>query len=180
MDYMRRVWIRFRVHILRLLAVLTLALLVYSFSTFNWKSGNFGEVEEGVLYRSEKPGEAALRRWVRDYNLKTLVVLSTGVAEYEKRIAKECGIAIYHIRMSARRAPTEEQIAQFLTIMDDVQNHSVLVHCRAGADRTGVMVALYRIERQGWSVKQAQKEMWRYKNILPRYRNFIEQRYRAK
>ena len=39
---------------------------------------------------------------------------------------------------------------------------SVLVHCAAGKDRTGYMVAAYRVERQDWRLEQAVQEMVRY------------------
>ncbi|MEI6501639.1 MAG: protein-tyrosine phosphatase family protein, partial [Armatimonadota bacterium] len=37
-----------------------------------------------------------------------------------------------------------------------------LVHCAAGSDRTGTMVAVYRVMEQGWPVEQAAQELPRF------------------
>jgi protein-tyrosine phosphatase len=50
-------------------------------------------------------------------------------------------------------------IDRFLEIMDDPHNYPVLIHCKAGLHRTGIMTAVYRMEYQGWSPHQAIEEM---------------------
>ena len=46
--------------------------------------------------------------------------------------------------------------------MDDPANHPVLLHCRAGLHRTGVLAAVYRMEYQGWTPAQAIDELKAY------------------
>jgi protein tyrosine phosphatase (PTP) superfamily phosphohydrolase (DUF442 family) len=55
--------------------------------------------------------------------------------------------------------PKEEQVVKFLQIATDHQRTPILVHCQHGADRTGVMCAVYRIAVQGWTKEEALKEM---------------------
>ena len=43
--------------------------------------------------------------------------------------------------------------------MDDPANYPVLIHCKAGLHRTGVMVAVYRMEYQAWTSHEAISEM---------------------
>ena len=50
-------------------------------------------------------------------------------------------------------------IDEFLKIMDDEKSHPVLIHCKAGLHRTGVMAAIYRMEYQGWSRDDAMREL---------------------
>lgn len=52
-----------------------------------------------------------------------------------------------------------EAIERFLEIMDDPDSYPVLIHCKAGLHRTGVMVALYRMEYEGWSRAAATQEL---------------------
>src|SRR5206468_4829000 len=52
-----------------------------------------------------------------------------------------------------------QAIAKFFDVMDDPARAPVLIHCRAGLHRTGVLVALYRMEYDGWSVYEALEEM---------------------
>jgi protein tyrosine/serine phosphatase len=43
--------------------------------------------------------------------------------------------------------------------MDDSNNYPLLVHCRAGLHRTGVITAVYRMEYEGWSPTAALREL---------------------
>lgn len=55
--------------------------------------------------------------------------------------------------------PEAEDIERFFRCVMDPSRHPVLVHCQHGADRTGMMLALYRIAVQGWSKDDAIREM---------------------
>jgi protein tyrosine/serine phosphatase len=55
--------------------------------------------------------------------------------------------------------PTDADVLKFLQIVTTKSQQPVLVHCAQGSDRTGMMVAIYRIVVQGWSKDDALKEM---------------------
>jgi len=55
--------------------------------------------------------------------------------------------------------PVDADVLKFLQIVTTKDQQPVLVHCAQGADRTGMMVAIYRIVVQGWSKDDALKEM---------------------
>jgi protein tyrosine/serine phosphatase len=55
--------------------------------------------------------------------------------------------------------PEDEDIVRFLKIVSNTNAGPFLVHCQHGADRTGTMVAIYRIAVQGWTKEEAIKEM---------------------
>lgn len=55
--------------------------------------------------------------------------------------------------------PRTEQVAEFLRLLRDNPDRKVFVHCKRGAERTGVMVAAYRISHDGWPPEQALVEM---------------------
>ena len=55
--------------------------------------------------------------------------------------------------------PEEEDVLRFLKIVTNTNAGPVLVHCLHGADRTGTMIAIYRMAVQGWKKDDAIKEM---------------------
>jgi tyrosine-protein phosphatase SIW14 len=59
-------------------------------------------------------------------------------------------------------APTDAQVAQFLKLFKDDPQQRVFVHCYYGEDRSGVMVAAYRIAQQNWTADQAVDEMYSF------------------
>jgi tyrosine-protein phosphatase SIW14 len=63
--------------------------------------------------------------------------------------------------ISRRRVPAERPAAidRLLRLLDDPATYPVLFHCRAGLHRTGVMVAVYRMEYEGWSPRAALEEL---------------------
>jgi protein tyrosine/serine phosphatase len=52
-----------------------------------------------------------------------------------------------------------QAIDQFLEVMDKPESYPVLIHCRAGLHRTGMMTAIYRMEYEGWTPRGAFQEM---------------------
>jgi tyrosine-protein phosphatase SIW14 len=55
--------------------------------------------------------------------------------------------------------PAEEGLRAFRAVMDDSANYPVLVHCFAGVHRTGAYCAVYRMDYEHWSNRQALAEM---------------------
>lgn len=58
-------------------------------------------------------------------------------------------------------AVTPEQLADILVLINNEQKQgkTVLIHCYHGADRTGIVIAMYRIIEQNWTIEQAKQEM---------------------
>jgi protein tyrosine/serine phosphatase len=83
------------------------------------------------------------------------------------------GLAYEHIYMKAWH-PEEKEIIRFLRLAADESNGPILVHCQHGADRTGMMCAVYRVAVQGWTKDEALKEMTEGKyNFHPIWRNLV-------
>jgi protein tyrosine/serine phosphatase len=134
---------------------------------------NFGEVEPSRIYRAGQPSPLFLRRLVKREQIRTLVNLRGKTPGYESAFAARHGLRLYSFNLSAHRAPRDDDVASFLAILSDSENHPILVHCRNGADRTGYMLGIYRVSTSGWSLEKAAREMTRYfqlerRNPLPK------------
>src|SRR5260370_40973033 len=55
--------------------------------------------------------------------------------------------------------PTDDQVAQFLSLLRSEPGQKLFVHCWFGDDRTGVFTAVYRMAFEKWPAEQAIKEM---------------------
>ncbi len=58
--------------------------------------------------------------------------------------------------------PKDRIFADFITLIRKNPGKKVFVHCRVGDDRTGMMIAAYRMAEEGWSAEKALKEMEKY------------------
>ena len=123
---------------------------------------NFGTVEQGKIYRAAQPSPLFLRWLVSRYEIKSLVNLRGRTRGFESDFAARHGLRLYSLDLSSRRPPTEAQVQRFGAIVGDPGNQPVLVHCRGGVDRSGTMIALYRIDHGGWTTEQALFEMNRF------------------
>jgi protein tyrosine/serine phosphatase len=108
-----------------------------------------------TLYRSAQPTAEGMRS-LKALGIETVVNLRSFHSDRDEIGAT--GLAYEHIYMKAWH-PEEEDAVRFLQIATNPKRTPVLVHCQHGADRTGTMVALYRIIVQGWSKEKALEEM---------------------
>lgn len=122
---------------------------------------NFGEVT-AHLYRSAQPNRAALEALDRR-GVKTIINLRMpdDIDPAEETFAHAHGIGYVSAPLAGFSAPTDEQITRVLDLIERSPG-PVLVHCKRGADRTGTVIALYRMRRQGWSRDEALAEAKRY------------------
>ena len=158
--------------------IILLAGIIVFVCFFNINSHNFGIVNEGQIYRSSQPSESFLNRLIEQRKIKTIAVLKHSVPGFEKNIATSKGIRIIQIKMSASKEPSAGEVEKFLEIINNPDNYPILVHCHGGADRTGLMIAIKRVEVDGWTVDEAEKEMFFYRNIpilTPMPKRFLEQ-----
>lgn len=109
------------------------------------------------LYRGAQPTAEGFRQ-LEMLGIKTIVNLQT--SDTDGHLLGEPGLSYERIPMTAWQ-PRDQDVVQFLRIVTDEGRRPIFVHCRRGADRTGMMVAVYRIAVQGWEKEQAITEMTR-------------------
>jgi len=115
-----------------------------------------------ALYRGAQPKEVGLSE-LKMLGITTIVDLRGEDREkvaWERKRAESLGMRFVHIPVNGWSPPTDEQVAQFLSLLHDNPGQKIFVHCRFGEDRTSVFIAAYRIAAERWPAEQAIKEMY--------------------
>jgi uncharacterized protein (TIGR01244 family) len=118
---------------------------------------NFHQVNEHV-YRGGQPEPGAWPSLAK-MGVKTVIDLrredehSTAA---EAQAVAAAGMNYVNVPMKGVVAPSDEQIAKVLALLDSQE--PVFVHCKRGADRTGAVIACYRIMHDHWQRPQALQE----------------------
>jgi protein tyrosine/serine phosphatase len=132
----------------RVVALALIALLAFG-GYLGWRqwSGNFATVLAGEVYRSNQPTPERLAAYTRDHGIRTLLNLrgsSPGADWYEaeRKAAAELDLTLIDFPLSANRELTRDQAEALLAILRDAPK-PLLIHCRSGADRTGLASVVY-------------------------------------
>jgi len=119
---------------------------------------NFHQVSE-KLYRGGQPLDGGMKR-LSELGIKSVINLrgEDDLSRQEQKAAEAAGLRYFGVSMPGLSAPADEQVARVLALMDDPANQPVFIHCKRGSDRTGTMVAVYRIAHEGWTAERATAE----------------------
>lgn len=91
----------------------------------------------------------------------------------ERRIAEAQGLRFISIPMEIFSYPSLSTFNQFIEAVANAEGKPVFVHCQHGQDRTGTMVAAYRVARQGWTAAASYAEMLDF-GFHPGFQNLTE------
>ncbi|MBV9761802.1 MAG: tyrosine-protein phosphatase [Acidobacteriaceae bacterium] len=123
---------------------------------------NFGQVSER-LYRGGQPDQRALEE-LAARQVKLVIDLrepSEGT-RHEQQIVEALKMKYINIPFREFGAPTEDQMRRVLWLLVNGDTQKIFVHCWRGKDRTGTVVACYRIQHDGWDNKKALAEAHKY------------------
>ncbi len=124
---------------------------------------NFGVVQDGAIYRSGELEPGSLE-WLADRkHIKSVIDLGAydPGSEHERtmrELAGELGLNRYEFRMHGDAKGDPQDYARVLALLADPANQPAVVHCAAGAQRTGMAVLLYRTIVEGVPVGEAYQE----------------------
>ena len=116
------------------------------------------------LYRGGQPSDQGLLQ-LQKFGVDTIVDLRgefRGTRENERRRAEALGMRFVSIPGSGWSPPTDQQVAEFFSLVQERPQRKIYVHCWLGTDRTGVFLAAYRIAFDGWNPDQAIAEMYAF------------------
>jgi tyrosine-protein phosphatase SIW14 len=124
---------------------------------------NFQKVNDEV-YRGAQPTELGFKSLAR-LGIKTVIDLRQ-IGEHsqadEEKAVQGNGMRYVSVPMKGMSTPTSLQVSAVLALLEDAAAGPVFVHCRRGADRTGTVIACYRISHDHWETEKALSEARSY------------------
>ena len=123
---------------------------------------NFHQVNP-KLYRGGQPKQGGLQK-LSSLGIKTIINLRDDDEheQTEEAEARAAGFQYFNIPMARLGRPSDKTIEDVLALLNKSENQPVFVHCKLGSDRTGTVIAIYRMEHDGWTSEQAKAEAKHY------------------
>lgn len=139
--------------------------LLVDHGVFRLAWSNWAAVEPGRLYRCNHPTPARLAAAQRRHGIRTLINLrghrQCGSDALSRQAASRLGMAHVDAPLESRGAPHRDRILRLAGIFDAMQPPA-LMHCKSGADRTGLAAGLYVLLRGGTSADALAQLSWRF------------------
>jgi tyrosine-protein phosphatase SIW14 len=147
---------------------------------------NFHRVSD-KLFRGAQPGNGGIKK-LSALGIKTVVNLrgTDELTAAQQKEAEAGGLRYFNIPMAGLSAPSDDQVARVMAVIDNPDNQPVFIHCKRGSDRTGTIAAVYRISHEDWTSERAIAEARRYGMSWAEFgmrsyiENFYKQRSRSK
>jgi protein tyrosine/serine phosphatase len=133
----------------RLVALLlaSVVLVLLAIETYRVAFGdNFHTVIPGRVYRCAQPSAAAIDQMVADHGIRTVINLRGNGDPFpwyleEARATHDHNVCQEDICFSAGRLPPISELRRFVEVLEKTE-YPILLHCRRGADRTGMAAAI--------------------------------------
>lgn len=146
-----------------LAVLLTAGSFLGAYAGYLQLSGNFHTVIAGELYRSAQPSPAQLENYVREHGIKTVINLrgpKDNAQWYVQEVAAARRLDVWHIDfgMSATKILSPQRADELVAIMKSAPK-PILIHCQAGADRTGLASVIYSKQIAGVGEDVAERQL---------------------
>jgi protein tyrosine/serine phosphatase len=133
------------------------------FGVYMQVQGNFHPITRGEAYRSAKLDRDKLEYYVTQYNIRSIVNL-TGEHprkpwyREEIQVSAQHNIKHYDIQLWAHHEPTEEDVEKLVEIFKTAPR-PVLIHCKGGSDRSGLVAAMWKVIVDNEPKSEARKQL---------------------
>ncbi len=127
-------------------------------STANTELPRFQQVNEN-LYRGGQPLPGGINK-LRELGINTVINLrgASDRTRAEEAEVRAAGLNYFNVSLPNWGRPQDGRVARILDLISAPENGRVFIHCKDGVDRTGMIVAMYRMTHDGWNSTQALAE----------------------
>lgn len=152
-------------------ALLLFILLSASYFFYMEEQGNFHTITQGESYRSAQLDRDELEYYINKYDIKSIINLCGEHPDEpwykeEREISSMHNIQHYNIPLSSSREPDESVVRNLIDIYNNT-SRPVLIHCQAGADRSGLAAAIWKVVVDKETKSEAGKQLSIFYGHLP-------------
>ncbi len=151
---------------------LILILLLSFYIVINLCNNNYHNVLPKQVYRSAQLNQSTLLSYIKRDKIRTIINLrgkNPNASWYQNEIAAAKKADIQHddITLSAHQLPSDTQLKRLVQLIETAKK-PLLIHCRRGADRSGLAAAISVILSGDKSVDDLEDQIsWHYNAISP-------------
>ncbi len=146
-------------------------LLSASYFFYMEEQGNFHTITQGKAYRYAQLDRDELEYYIKKYNIKSILNLrgkNQDAPWYmeEKKVSAEHNVQHYDVSLSVSHEPTEDDVRKLMEIFKHAPR-PILIHCQAGADRSGLVAAMWKVIVDKEPKAEAEKQLSIFYGHLP-------------
>jgi len=151
--------------------LIVIGIILGIFLCYFYAYDNFHAVIDGQIYRSAQLSENKLKKIISEKKLKTIINLR-GINEEkkwytkEKKIAQDNGVQYYSFRFVAHRLPNCTQLDALIEALKSAPR-PLLLHCKGGADRTGVASAMALAIEKNSPLSKLKQQFSLFYGVMP-------------
>ncbi len=166
---------------LSLALLIGFSLIIYRTSVFRI-SQNFAVVEDGKLFRSAQLKTNELEETIKKHGIKTVISLrgwpgKTAYYDAEAETLARLNTKFLALDFDDKFFPTEKELKRLFNAFEHGE-YPMLIHCRVGADRTGMVAALYQQAYMKKSVDESLRQLtfkyWHVPLFKPAMTSFVK------
>lgn len=136
---------------------------ISGYEGYLYLSGNFHAITAGEAYRSAQLEKSLFEYYVRKYNIRSILNLRGQHPDqqwYQDEINVSAALNIMHydIPLSSKKEPSKQDVEQLIYLFKSAPR-PVLIHCQAGADRSGLAAAMWKVIIDKESKSAAKKQL---------------------
>lgn len=113
-------------------------------------------------YRSNHPSADFIAKLQKKHGLKTIISMRKAdqSSSYllEKEACEKLGVKLINHRMSSRKLPKRHMVMKAKELFNEVE-YPILIHCKSGADRAGLMSVFYKHFVEKEPIEEAVKQL---------------------
>ena len=114
---------------------------------------NFHEFSRNI-YKGAQPTAEGFKK-LKKMGIKTIIDILPNHSD--EKLIEGLGFSYFQIPVKLWKLE-DNGVIQYLKIVTNTKNYPVFIHCDDGDEKTGLMVAVYRMYAQNWTTYDATKE----------------------